>query len=57
MIYLGGARIFQARHTGEDVGYGTLSEFFDEIATVRPPRLISSHGVLIELLRSVVDRR
>ena len=35
MIYLVGDRIFQAPQTGEDVGYGTLSEFFDEIATVR----------------------
>jgi cell wall-associated NlpC family hydrolase len=35
VIYLGGDRILQAPQTGQDVGYGTLSEFGDEITTVR----------------------
>lgn len=35
VIYLGGNRILQAPQTGENVRYGTLSEFSDEITTVR----------------------
>ena len=35
VIYLGGNRIVQAPQTGENVRYGTLSEFGDEITTVR----------------------
>lgn len=35
VIYLGGNRILQAPQTGENVSYGTLSEFGDEITTVR----------------------
>ncbi len=35
VIYLGGDRIFQAPETGQNVGYGTLSEFAGQIATVR----------------------
>ena len=35
VIYLGGNKIVQAPQTGENVRYGTLSEFGDEIATVR----------------------
>jgi cell wall-associated NlpC family hydrolase len=35
VIYLGGERIFQAPETGQNVGYGTLSEFAGQIATVR----------------------
>jgi hypothetical protein len=35
VIYLGGNKIVQAPQTGEDVRYGTLSEFSDEITTVR----------------------
>lgn len=35
VIYLGGGRILQAPQTGEDVGYGRLSDFGDEITTVR----------------------
>ncbi len=35
VIYLGGDRILQAPETGQDVGYGTLSEFPGQIATVR----------------------
>ena len=35
MIYLGGDKIVQAPETGENVRYGTLSEFSDEITTVR----------------------
>ncbi len=35
VIYLGGKRIFQAPQTGQNVGYGTLSEFDGQIATVR----------------------
>lgn len=34
-IYLGGNKIVQAPQTGENVRYGTLSEFGDEITTVR----------------------
>ena len=35
VIYLGGDKIVQAPETGENVRYGTLSEFSDEITTVR----------------------
>ena len=35
VIYLGGEGIFQAPQTGQNVGYGTLSEFAGQIATVR----------------------
>ncbi|MGO9791386.1 MAG: C40 family peptidase [Solirubrobacteraceae bacterium] len=35
VIYLGGDRIFQAPETGQNVGYGTLSEFTGQTATVR----------------------
>jgi cell wall-associated NlpC family hydrolase len=35
VIYLGGDRIVQAPETGQNVGYGTLSEFAGQIATVR----------------------
>ena len=35
MIYLGGDRILQAPETGQNVGYGTLSEFTGLSATVR----------------------
>ena len=35
MIYLGGNRILQAPETGQNVGYGTLSEFAGQTATVR----------------------
>jgi cell wall-associated NlpC family hydrolase len=35
VIYLGGDRIFQAPETGQDVGYGTLSMFTGQTATVR----------------------
>ncbi len=35
VIYLGGNKIVQAPQTGENVRYGTLSEFSDEITTVR----------------------
>ena len=35
VIYLGGDRIFQAPETGQNVGYGTLSEFDGQVATVR----------------------
>lgn len=35
VIYLGGDRIVQAPQTGENVRYGTLSEFSDENTTVR----------------------
>ena len=35
VIYLGGDRIFQAPETGQNLGYGTLSEFTGQIATVR----------------------
>lgn len=35
VIYLGGDRIVQAPQTGENVRYGTLSEFGDENTTVR----------------------
>jgi cell wall-associated NlpC family hydrolase len=35
VIYLGGNKIVHAPQTGENVRYGTLSEFNDEIATVR----------------------
>jgi len=35
VIYLGGDRILQAPETGQNVGYGTLSEFPGQTATVR----------------------
>ncbi len=35
VIYLGGDQIFQAPETGQNVGYGTLSEFAGQITTVR----------------------
>lgn len=35
VIYLGGERILQAPETGQNVGYGTLSEFAGQIASVR----------------------
>lgn len=35
VIYLGGNTILQAPETGQDVGYGTLSEFASQIPTVR----------------------
>ncbi len=35
VIYLGGDRILQAPQTGQNVGYGTLSEFAGQIAAVR----------------------
>lgn len=35
VIYLGGDKILQAPETGQNVGYGTLSEFPDQTATVR----------------------
>lgn len=35
VIYLGGERILQAPETGQDVGYGTLSEFTGQTASVR----------------------
>ncbi len=35
VIYLGGDRILQAPQTGQNVGYGTLSEFAGEITAVR----------------------
>lgn len=35
VIYLGGDRILQAPETGQDVGYGALSEFPGQTATVR----------------------
>lgn len=35
VIYLGGDRILQAPETGQNVGYGTLSEFTGQTATVR----------------------
>ena len=35
VIYLGGDKILQAPQTGQDVGYGTLSEFPGQTATVR----------------------
>ena len=34
-IYLGGGRILQAPHTGEDVRMGTIAEFAGEMMTVR----------------------
>ena len=34
VIYLGGNEIFQAPETGQNVGYGTLSEFTGQTATV-----------------------
>jgi cell wall-associated NlpC family hydrolase len=34
-IYLGGDRILQAPHTGEDVRFGTIAEFAGEAVTVR----------------------
>lgn len=34
-IYLGGDKILQAPETGQNVGYGTLSEFPGQTATVR----------------------
>jgi len=35
VIYLGGDRILQAPETGQNVGYGTLSMFTGQTATVR----------------------
>ena len=35
VIYLGGDRILQAPETGQNVGYGTLSEFTGQAAAVR----------------------
>jgi hypothetical protein len=35
VIYLGGDQILQAPETGQNVGYGTLSEFPGQTATVR----------------------
>lgn len=35
VIYLGGDRYLHAPQTGQNVGYGTLSDFSDEITTVR----------------------
>jgi cell wall-associated NlpC family hydrolase len=35
VIYLGGDKILQAPETGQNVGYGTLSEFSGQTATVR----------------------
>ena len=35
VIYLGGDKILQAPETGQNVGYGTLSEFPGQTATVR----------------------
>ncbi len=35
VIYLGGDRIVETPQTGQGVGYGTLSEFVDQIASVR----------------------
>jgi cell wall-associated NlpC family hydrolase len=35
VIYLGGDRILQALGTGQNVGYGTVSEFPGQAATVR----------------------
>ena len=35
VIYLGGDKILQAPETGQNVGYGTLSEFTGQTATVR----------------------
>ena len=35
VIYLGGDKILQAPETGQSVGYGTLSEFTGQTATVR----------------------
>lgn len=35
VIYLGGDRILHAPQTGQNVGYGSLSDFGDEITTVR----------------------
>ena len=35
VIYLGGGTILQAPETGQDVGYGTLSEFAGQTTTVR----------------------
>ena len=35
VIYLGGDRILQAPETGQNVGYGTLSEFPGQTAAVR----------------------
>ena len=35
VIYLGGGTILQAPETGQNVGYGTLSEFPGQTATVR----------------------
>lgn len=35
VIYLGGDKILQAPETGQDVGYGTLSEFTGQTATAR----------------------
>lgn len=35
VIYLGGDRILQAPEMGQNVGYGTLSEFTGQTASVR----------------------
>ena len=35
VIYLGGDQILQAPETGQNVGYGTLSEFPGQTASVR----------------------
>ena len=35
VIYLGGGKILQAPETGQNVGYGTVSEFAGQIASVR----------------------
>lgn len=35
VIYLGGGRVLQAAETGQNVGYGILSEFPGQTATVR----------------------
>jgi cell wall-associated NlpC family hydrolase len=35
VIYLGGGKILQAPETGQNVGYGTLSEFPGQTARVR----------------------
>ena len=35
VIYLGGDRILEAPQTGENVRYGTLSEFTGQTASVR----------------------
>jgi len=35
VTYLGGDKILQAPETGQNVGYGTLSEFTGQAASVR----------------------